>query len=62
MVANKSTTALVAAAAPPVKPGMVLRMSLPASKLVEAVIVPVRKPLPSGLYGTNPIPNSLTGR
>jgi hypothetical protein len=36
---------------------MVLRMSL-ASKVVSAVIVPVRKPLPNGLWGTNPMPNS----
>jgi len=41
-----------------VKRGMVLRMSLLASKLVEAVMVPVRKPLPSGLNGTKPIPSS----
>ena len=38
--------------------GMVLRMSLPASKVVEVLIVPVRKPLPSGLYGTKPMPSS----
>jgi hypothetical protein len=37
---------------------MVLRMSLPASKLVDALTVPVRKPLPSGLYGTKPMPSS----
>jgi hypothetical protein len=38
--------------------GIVARMSLPASKLVEASMVPVRNPLPSGLSGTNPIPSS----
>jgi hypothetical protein len=31
------------------EPGMVLRMSFLASKLVDSVTVPVRKPLPSGL-------------
>jgi hypothetical protein len=31
------------------EPGMVLRMSLLASNVVDAVMVPVRKPLPSGL-------------
>jgi hypothetical protein len=31
------------------EPREVLRMSLPASKLVDAVMVPVRNPLPSGL-------------
>ncbi len=33
-------------------------MSFPASKLVDALTVPVRKPLPSGLNGTKPMPRS----
>ena len=36
-------------------------MSLLASKLVDAVMVPVRKPLPSGLNGTKPMPELLAG-
>jgi hypothetical protein len=30
----------------------------PAANAVEVSIVPVRKPLPSGLNGTNPMPSS----
>jgi hypothetical protein len=37
--------------------GMVVRMSL-LSNPVLSLIVPVRKPLPSGLYGTKPMPSS----
>jgi hypothetical protein len=39
--------------------GMVLRMSLPSSKVVEALTVPVRNPLPSGLNGTKPMPHAV---
>jgi hypothetical protein len=38
---------------------MVLRMSLPSSKVVEALTVPVRNPLPSGLNGTKPMPHAV---
>ena len=40
-----------------VKRGTVLRKSL-LSKVVSASILPVRKPLPSGLNGTKPMPSS----
>jgi hypothetical protein len=46
---KRSTTAWFWSSASGVNRGMVLRMSLLASKLVEALTVPVRKPLPSGL-------------
>jgi hypothetical protein len=39
------------------KRGIVLRKSV-LSNFVSAVILPVRKPLPSGLNGTNPISSS----
>ena len=55
---SRSTTAWLCCSASGSNRGMVLRMSLPASKLVDAVMVPVRKPLPSGLYGTKPMPSS----
>jgi hypothetical protein len=40
------------------KRGIWVRRSLPASNVVDMSIAPVRSPFPSGLYGTNPIPNS----
>ena len=43
--------------APGVKRGSVLRKSV-LSSLVFSFIAPVRKPLPSGLYGTKPMPSS----
>src|SRR5215469_11887030 len=39
------------------KRGMVLRKSV-LSNFVSGVIFPVRNPLPSGLYGTKPMPSS----
>src|ERR1700730_3813864 len=39
------------------KRGMVLRKSV-LSNFVSSLILPVRKPLPSGANGTNPIPSS----
>ena len=55
---TRSTIAALCSKASAVKRGMVLRMSLPASKVVDALTVPVRKPLPSGLNGTKPMPSS----
>src|SRR5664279_6510571 len=55
--ASKSTIAIFALRFSGDKRGTVLRKSL-LSKVVFLSIFPVRKPLPSGLNGTNPIPSS----
>ena len=54
---SRSTSAWFAFIASGVKRGSVLRKSV-LSSLVFSSISPVRKPLPSGLYGTKPIPSS----
>ena len=54
---SSSTNASFASREATSKRGTVLRKSSPA-KLVLWSIVPVRKPLPSGLKGTKPIPSS----
>jgi len=54
---SRSTRAWFALRASGLKRGMVLRMS-ELSKEVASLILPVRKPLPSGLKGTKPIPSS----
>ena len=50
---------LVGGAVVLVNRGMVVRMS-PSVNGVEVSTVPVRKPLPSGLKGTNPMPSSAS--
>ena len=52
-----STSAWLAARLSAVNRGMVARMS-PAANSVAVLTVPVRKPLPSGLNGTKPMPSS----
>src|SRR6516164_4732987 len=54
---SKSTTAWLAFRASAEKRGTILRKSV-LSKLVFSSIFPVKKPLPSGLKGTKPIPSS----
>jgi hypothetical protein len=49
--------AWLAARASAANRGTLLRKS-PASNVVVVSIVPVRKPLPRGLNGTNPMPSS----
>jgi hypothetical protein len=58
MLVRRSTTAWLFCNASGANRGIVARMSFPASKLVVAVTVPVRNPLPTGLYGTKPMPSS----
>ncbi len=55
------TTAWLALRASGAKRGTMLRKSL-ASKVVFSSIAPVRKPLPSGLKGTKPMPSSSQHR
>ena len=57
MLPSRSTSAWFAFRASGVKRGTVLRKSV-LSKVVFSSILPVRKPLPSGLKGTKPIPSS----
>src|SRR5258705_2890556 len=52
---SRSTNALFALRFSGVKRGTTVRKSV-LSNLVSSVIFPVRKPLPSGLNGTNPLP------
>src|SRR6267142_145631 len=54
---SRSTNALFALRFSGVKRGTTVRKSV-LSNLVSSVILPVRKPLPRGLNGTNPIPSS----
>ena len=54
---SRSTRAWFALRASGVKRGTMLRKSV-LSNVVFSLIVPVRKPLPSGLKGTKPIPSS----
>src|SRR5271169_4376833 len=54
---SKSISPWFALRASGAKRGSVLRKSL-LSNFVFSLILPVRKPLPSGLYGTKPIPSS----
>ena len=56
-LSSSSTNARFAARASASKRGTVLRKSV-LSKVVFSSIFPVRKPLPSGLNGTKPIPSS----
>jgi hypothetical protein len=57
VAASKSMIGRLALRASGVKRGMRLRRSSLANE-VFCVMVPVRKPLPSGLYGTKLIPSS----
>jgi hypothetical protein len=58
MLVTRSTNARFAfRASGSVKRGTVLRKSPPANSVFSS-IVPVRKPLPSGLKGTKPMPSS----
>src|SRR5207244_10875319 len=50
-------TTLFRSLASGVKRGIVLRMSLSVNAVFSSIL-PVRKPLPSGLKGTKPIPSS----
>jgi hypothetical protein len=54
---SSSTRAWLAVRACPVNRGSLLRRS-ESAKDVELSIVPVRKPFPSGLNGTKPMPSS----
>ena len=56
-VPSRSTRAWLALRASGVKRGRVLRKSV-LSNVVFSSILPVRKPLPSGLKGTKPMPSS----
>jgi hypothetical protein len=56
MLPSRSTSARFAFRASGVKRGTVLRKSV-LSKVVFSSILPVRKPRPSGLKGTKPIPS-----
>src|SRR5882762_9841848 len=53
---SRSTRVWFALRASGVKRGSVLRKSV-RSNVVFSLILPVRKPLPSGLYGTKPMPS-----
>ena len=57
MALTSSTRARLCSSASPENRGICARRSL-AAKVVEVSTVPVRKPLPSGLNGTNPMPSS----
>src|SRR5436309_2865689 len=57
MLPSRSVRAWLALSASGVKRGRVLRKS-ELSNFAFSSILPVRKPLPSGLYGTKPIPSS----
>ena len=54
---SRSTNAWLALRFSGLNRGMVLRKSV-LSNFVSSFILPVRKPLPSGANGTNPIPSS----
>src|SRR6202451_2473022 len=55
-----STTARLASSAPSANRGMVWRKSLGDDRSAAERMVPVKKPRPSGEYGTKPIPSSAT--
>ena len=57
IVRRRSTSVWFALRASTVKRGSSLRLSA-LSKVVCSSMPPVRKPCPSGLYGTNPMPSS----
>ena len=49
---------MFASKASPANRGIRMTRTSVAARSVGLVMVPVRNPRPSGLYGTNPIPNS----
>ena len=61
MLPSRSTSAWFAFRASGAKRGTVLRKSV-LSNVVVSSIFPVRKPLPSGLNGTKPMPELLERR